>query len=316
MKKFAPILAATLLLGITSSAFADTNGNATANAKIQSQASLQNPAGDKMDISGGTDVNASGSVSTPGGKLPFMRLNGSLNGSASGSSTRGAGKGSNSTSTAISKANTAIADRIASLTKLQSKVDAMVKLSASEKARLDASIQASITDMNNLKVKIDADTDVTVLKTDIASITGSYRIYMLVIPQADIAAADDRIDTIVGMMTTVAGKFQTRISAAAAAGKDTTSLSASLSDYNAKIADAKVQADAAASSTISLTPDNHNATIAAANKQVLQAARAKIKAAVADLNAARADANTIIKGLKAFGNIGVSASSTATTTAK
>lgn len=211
---------------------------------------------------------------------------------------------------AKARADQAIANRISDLNKLKARVDAMVKLSASQKASLDASIQASITDMNNLKVKIDADTDANVLKTDIASITASYRIYMLVMPQVAIAAASDRINTIVDMMTTIGAKFQTRISAAASAGKNVTSLQASLSDYNAKIADAKVQANAAASSTIALTPDHGDKTKAAANHQVLVDARAKIKVAQDDLKAARKDADNILKGLKAFGNIGVTTSST------
>ena len=105
--------------------------------------------------------------------------------------------------------------------------------------------------MNSLATQITADgNSTTSLKTDIQSITGSYRIFALIIPQGAIEAATDRIMTIVSDMTTIGTKLQARIGSSASA-----SVTSALADYNAKIADANTQAQAAASKISSLTPD-------------------------------------------------------------
>ncbi len=112
-------------------------------------------------------------------------------------------------------------------------------------------------------------------------------------------------------MTVVGTKLQTRITAAETAGKNVTALTASLADYTAKIADAKIHADGAVSGIIALVPDQGDATVAASNKAALKAARADIKIATTDLQAARKDATSIIKAIKSFK---LDASGSATTT--
>ncbi|HZS42801.1 MAG TPA: hypothetical protein VFA52_01140 [Candidatus Paceibacterota bacterium] len=298
MKKFtlATFLLLSLLIGSTSHVLADSQGSTGSSSflKFISQAFIRR-GGDHM--MGTTTVKASTTVRDDfRARLASSTASTTLEASAK------------------AKADDAINKRINSLNQLSARVAAMAKLSTTTKASLAASIQASITDMTNLKTKIDADTDAAVLKTDIASITASYRIYALVIPQVEIAVAADRTDTLVDMMNIVAGKFQSRITAATNAGKDTASLNIALSDYQAKIADAKIQANAAASLVVSLSPDNRDKNKAESNKQALQSARAKLKAARIDLKTARDDAETIRRGLRSFGRIGVTASSSASST--
>ncbi len=196
----------------------------------------------------------------------------------------------------IARADKMIDDRISDLTHLQARINDMKKIATSSKVSLVAKVQASINDLNTLKAKIDADTDATVLKNDIASITSSFRIYKLVMPQIEIVLAADRINVVVDMMNGIGAKFQTRISGVATGS--TSSLSATLSDYYAKLADAKLKAAAAASSTLALTPDNGDKTKQDANQQALKNARDMIKTAKEDLKAAREDAETIRKALK------------------
>lgn len=208
---------------------------------------------------------------------------------------------------AKSHANQEIDRRITILNDMNTKVQAMVKLSADEKTSIASSIAAQVSDLTTLKAKIDADTDIATLKVDIKSITASYRIFALVVPQSRIEVAVDKINTAAESLTTLAGKLQVRITSAQTAGKDVASISASLTDMNAKLADANVQASAAASEVANLTPDNGDKTKMQSNEQALKDARSKIQVALKDLAAARQDAGTIVKGLKEFG---VSATST------
>lgn len=216
---------------------------------------------------------------------------------------------------ARAKADTAINNRITALNGLETRINQMVRISADEKTSLDASIQSSVSDMATLKAKIDADTDNATLKADIQSITKSYRIYLLVMPQGRIIAAGDRIMTIVGLFGDLSTKLQARISAAQTAGKDVTALNASLSDMNAKTADANVQAQAAITEVAALHPDNGDKTVFASNQAALKDARAKIKAAMADLKTARSDAGSIVKALIAM-KLDASANATSNTSAQ
>lgn len=220
-------------------------------------------------------------------------------------------------STAKSHADQEIDRRISALNDLNTRVQAMAKVSADEKTSIANSVSSEISDLTTLKAKIDADADITSLKTDIKSITGSYRIFMLIIPQGRIEVASDRVKSVADLLTSFSAKLQSRISDAQASGKDVTSLSASVTDMNAKIADANAQADAAVTLVANLKPDNGDKTTMTANSTALKSARADIASATKDLQAARADSNTIVRGLHSIGaSANASASSTATSQAQ
>jgi hypothetical protein len=206
-------------------------------------------------------------------------------------------KGSARLPDVISKGDAAIADRLTKLNALNTRVSAMKNVSATEKSTLAATIQTNISGLTTLKAKLDADTDVTTAATDAKSIRTSFRIYALIIPQGYIAAAADRADTIVGLLTTVSTKLQTRISAEPA-GTNVTAMQASLTDLNAKIATAQTTAASAENSVATLTPDQGNATLLASNTASLKAARAQITTVTTDLKAADADAKSIVAALK------------------
>lgn len=193
--------------------------------------------------------------------------------------------------------NTEITNRINSLNALQTRVDQMVKISASEKQALDASIQASIQTMTALKATIDADTDLTKLKADAQSITKAYRIYALILPQGRVEALADRVLDIVSLMNDLSPKLQSRITAAQTAGQNVTAAQSAYVDMQAKISDASTQANAAASAVANLTPDNGNQTVVQSNTAAIKGALAKLKIAQSDLKTARADISTIIKTL-------------------
>ena len=215
---------------------------------------------------------------------------------------------------AITKADKEIDRRIAALNDLQARIDAMQRVTASFKQTLATNITNQVTGLTQLKTKIDADTDATTLKTDVKTITDSYRVYMLVMPQARIAASADREVTVITMMNQLGAKLQARISAAQSAGANVSALLAALTDMSNKLSDASAQSQASVSVSANLSPDNGDATKQAQNVTALKTARTDLQAAQKDLVAARKDVETIVKGLKSLPAPTVNSSSTPATT--
>lgn len=201
----------------------------------------------------------------------------------------------------VSRADREIDRRIKAMNDLIARIQSMERLTGSEKSNLSSSLQSQIGEMNSLKAKIDADTDLATLRTDVQSLTKSYRIFALVMPVGNITAAADRVLTIADTITAVGTKLQTRISESQSAGKNVTVLQSLYADLAAKLADAKSQAQAAVSGVSALTPDNGDQTKYQANHKALLDARAKIQAATKDVQAARKDAGDIVKALRSLG---------------
>ena len=207
--------------------------------------------------------------------------------------------------TAKSHANQEIDRRITALTALNTRVEALVKVSATVKATIANQLGTQISNLTTLKTKVGADTDIATLKADSKSITDSYRIFVLVIPQARIAVASDSLQTTGSSMFALATKLKARVDAAVAAGADGASLNASVDDLYAKIGDANIQSDAAVSEVASLTPDLGDKAKMAANDQALKDARAKLTVTMQELRAARKDMSSIMSALKVSGSAAV-----------
>lgn len=237
-----------------------------------------------------------------------------------GTSTPGMREGSTTRMTAAERmtalqgrSDTEISNRIDSLNKILARINAMVKVSVSDKASLATSLQTEISDLTTLKATIDADTSTTSLKTDAQSITKAYRIYALILPQASIMAAADRVLDIVSEFNTVAAKIQTYVTTAQSNGTDVSAAVSALADLSAKTADATAQADVAISEVASLQPDQGVAATMQANTAALKDAQSKIKAATADLVTARKDAGTAVDVIKGSMNVSGKASASTTT---
>lgn len=196
------------------------------------------------------------------------------------------------------RSDTEITQRIDSLNQILSRINAMVNISASDKTSLSSSLQTEIADLTSLKNSIDTDTSTTSLKTDFQSITKSYRVYMLVLPQASITAAADRVLDLVSDFNTLSAKLQGYITTAQSNGVDVSSAVSAMTDITAKVTDAGTQANAAISEITGLQPDQGATTTIQANTATLKDAQSKIKAATADLTAARKDVTTIVSVIK------------------
>ncbi|MGD0576853.1 MAG: hypothetical protein ABSA74_02140 [Candidatus Staskawiczbacteria bacterium] len=205
-----------------------------------------------------------------------------------------------SLATIISRADTEIDQRINDLNDLITRINAMQKLSVTEQSTLAASAQNEISQLDALKSKIDIETNAAAAKIDYQSITKSYRIYALIIPQTRIIIAADKVMSIIDSMNTVGNKIKTRISTLS--GVSAGPINQEFSDFTAKIGDAGTQATAATNEVQLLQPDQGVAATMQANTAALKVARAKIKTATDDLSAGRKDLGDIASFLKENAN--------------
>ena len=245
-------------------------------------------------------------------QLNSADINANVNANAEVRTNAGVGATLSATTTArMEKARTRAAQeierRIEALTKINVRIGGVTKISDQFKANLNTNIQNQITALTALKVKIDGDTDLNTLKTDVQSITKSYRIFALIMPQTHIAAMADRTATAINIMIGIGNKLQARLTEMQNAGADVSALIATLSDMGAKISDAQAKAQAAVDVTATLVPDNGDKDKMAANKAALTEGRDNLKEAHQDLVDARKYITTILKGIREL-----SASSSAT----
>lgn len=186
--------------------------------------------------------------------------------------------------------------QIQSLTELKARLAQVKLLDPASLATITANLDAEIAKLQALK-----SSGGTTASTTATVNGGDHKLFNVVEPKARIAASASRINAVVTQMTLLADKLQARITTAKTAGTDTTSAETALAELKAKIADAKVQADASVALTANLTPDNGDATIKASNLQALKDARAKLVVAQQDLATARHDAGTIYSVVKGVG---------------
>lgn len=214
------------------------------------------------------------------------------------------------------RSDTEITARIDSLNKLLSRLGSMKNIPSSDEASLASSIQTEIANLTSLKGSIDADTSTSTLVTDYQSITKSYRVYALVLPQASITAAADRVLDLVNAFNALATKLQAYVTTAQNNGTNVSAAVSALADLTAKTTDASTQANAAISEVSGLQPDQGATSTLQANTGALKDAQSKIKAATTDLAAARKDVTTVVNVIKGSMKLpGSSSSYSSSTTA-
>lgn len=194
------------------------------------------------------------------------------------------------------RADAEITRRVTALNLLLTKINAMKRITSDQKTTFTNGINGQISALNTLKTKIDADTDIATLRTDVQSIVKAYRIFALYMPQVNVMAHADRLLALVDEMNAISTKLQTRIDTAKAAGKDTASMQTLMTDRAVKLTDATTQANNAIAAVVVLTPDGYPG-----NKTSLQSAQKMLQAARQDLVAAEKDATQIRQTLKSLG---------------
>ncbi len=177
------------------------------------------------------------------------------------------------------KANAEIDRRLTALSKLTNKINEAKRLTDAQKSSILAQIQTTVTNLTNLKTKISTETDIAALRADVQSIVKNYQVFALVMPKTEIMAAANSILESADKLTEISVRLQSR-------GQDVTQM-------QAKIADAKAQANAALSTVNSLPVE-----MTPAHRTTLDTARTSLKTARQDLIEARQEAQKIVDALK------------------
>lgn len=189
-----------------------------------------------------------------------------------------------------------IDERIEKMQKQIARIAKMERLSDEQKASITAELTAQIAAVTTLKASIATETDPAKIKELMQSVTKEHRVYALTMPKAALTAAADRIMKVVAQMESFTVKLEERVTASGSADAAT-----ALADFKVKIADAKVQAQAAASLVAGLSVDNGDAAIAASNTAALKSAKEKIDTAQKELKDARKDIGVILKAVRGLG---------------
>lgn len=193
------------------------------------------------------------------------------------------------------RANKEIDRRIAALNKLLTRLGQMKKLSAEQISSLQAQIQTDIDGLNTLRTKINADTDLTTLRTDVKSIVTDYRIFAFFMKYIHLNAALERSSNLYDKLLLVHGKLAAKITEASSGGKDVTGLNTSLSEMKTKLDSAKTLIDAAIAEIAGLNAQGYPE-----NTATLADARVKLKSAHTNLKDAHILSKKIVKDLRSL----------------
>ena len=121
------------------------------------------------------------------------------------------------------------------LTATQTRVDGVKRLTADQKAGIDAEITTALTNLTTVnKPAVDSATTLAAVNAACQAIFTDNRVFAVVVPQSDLIAKGD-------VMGSFHDSFAQRSAALAAAGKDTTAIDASLASAETKITAAQGQ---------------------------------------------------------------------------
>jgi hypothetical protein len=166
-----------------------------------------------------------------------------------------------------------VADRVASLNKLKSKI-ASSKLTDTQKNDLTTIIDTNISGLNSLADQIKAGTDASSTRALVQKIFTDFRIYAVVVPKIHALIALDRETNHVANVNERFARVQARIDAAKAKGKDVSARQTALDAAKTKLAEAENQINALIAKANSLKPADYPSI----SKTVINDIRAGIKA--------------------------------------
>lgn len=222
-------------------------------------------------------------------------------------------KTTNNTTSAINNkkalADQEITRRITALEGLISQVEVIKRLSSTEVATYTSEIQSEMSSLTTLEAKINADTDLTTLNTDIQSIVNSYRVFVVYIPQMWLLVTADRMNATLTSFNTFAAKLNTRIQTDSEKGQNVANLQTDYNHIISQLTDLNSQIQNVITIANTLTPTGYPG-----NVTQIQQARADVKTGQNDITSALQEAKIIVDGLKALEPTPTATSPTVTTT--
>jgi len=175
-----------------------------------------------------------------------------------------------------------ISVRIKALNKGISRLKSAVRISDEDRDSLISDLQTNIDGLNDLKTKIDAETDLVAMKSEVRSIFVDFRIFMVVLPRDKGLFAVARLNHAVGKLENVSAKLETAINELKQAGKDTSEADGYLTALKNDLANAKSDINQAESTFSSMTPekDDEAKSMVKSGIAFVRAARQNIKDAI------------------------------------
>lgn len=174
-----------------------------------------------------------------------------------------------------------IDQRIVSLNKLISRINRDKRLTSEEKTVLVSDVQTAINGLTSLKTKIDADTTISDLRTDIKQIVANYKVYEVLEPKIRILVAIDNLQDISNRLGQLSPKLQTFIDNLKGQDKNVSDLQILLDDINSNLSviNAKLSADKTAIMNVNVSTANTKDTFVSVRKDLAQvrASFAKIR---------------------------------------
>ena len=186
-----------------------------------------------------------------------------------------------------------IVARLAALDKLNTTAAGHKNLTSDQKSTIAQDVTTNKNGLSALKTKLDAETTVDAARSDVKNIYVQYRIYAVVLPR-DYGEIELFLEqNMTTRMKNADATLSDLIAKDQAKGNDVTKLNSLKSDYDAKLADATTNENAAQGLIPSLVPANYPGTDA-----TLKTYRSDLKNARQDLSDAASDLNqmqTILK---------------------
>lgn len=199
-------------------------------------------------------------------------------------------------------AATAITQRVNALNAAIAKVNAATGLGSGQ-AMLDSYLGTDIAPLQALNTKIQGDTTVQQARADYGTIFSAYRVYLLVLPAARLAADADRATN------TVLPKLTSDVTKLTAHVQKVPQLQPLIDDMNAQIGTATSATNGLASTVLGYTPAELNG-----NFELLSPAKSDDQTADAAIKKARQDAAQAVQLLRQGSTGGAASAGNPTTT--
>lgn len=156
------------------------------------------------------------------------------------------------------------------------------RISDADRNSLISDLQSNIDNLNALKAKIDAETDIEALKSEIKSIFVDFRIFMVVLPRDKGLFVVARLNNAVSKLESVSSQLESVINEFKQAGKDISEVEGYLNTLKSDLANAKSDLDQAKFTFSSMTPekDEEAHSMVENGLKFIKAARDNLKDAV------------------------------------
>jgi len=185
--------------------------------------------------------------------------------------------------------------RLVTLNSLSGVITGASHLTASDKAYLTTEVTTEVSGLTALETQLNGETTVTAGQQDVQSIYSEFRVYALIDPKVRLVRTADDQQAAESKLSTLATKLQARITADQTAGKDVTSLQATLTNMDTVVSDSTTISGPMEQTVLTLQPADYNS-----DHTLLSGDAAQLKTAHTDNVTASADAKTIVSGLKSI----------------